>query len=85
MVVTCLNILSSIVWLLKSFLRVRLVRKLKLLGPLSRSIRSIQPKLLTKIITRMDMKLRDESIKSINHDRIRLVRFVSKIKVRVLK
>jgi hypothetical protein len=42
----------------------RLVREVKLLGPLSRSIRSIERRLATKIITRMNQKLRDESIKS---------------------
>jgi hypothetical protein len=34
------------------------------LGPLSRSIRCIEHILFIKIITRMDKKLRDESIKS---------------------
>jgi hypothetical protein len=40
-----------------------LVRGMKLLGSLSRSIRCIERTLFTKIITRMDRKLRDESIK----------------------
>jgi hypothetical protein len=40
-----------------------LVGEVKLLGPLSRSIRSIERKLVTKIITRIDRKLRAESIK----------------------
>jgi hypothetical protein len=39
---------------------VRLVRELKILGPLSKSIRSIECKLVKKIITRMDWRLRDE-------------------------
>jgi hypothetical protein len=46
------------------FLRSRLVREIKFLGPLPRSIRSVEHKLFTKIITRMDRKLRDEFIKS---------------------
>jgi hypothetical protein len=40
-----------------------LVRGMKLLGSLSRSIRCIERTLFTKIITRMDRKLRNESIK----------------------
>jgi hypothetical protein len=80
-------------------LRALLVCELKLLGPLLRSIRSIKRRLFTKIITRMDRKLRDESISLINlsfeivycstplsnHDIIRLVRFVSKSKVGVVE
>jgi hypothetical protein len=69
---------------------------MKLLDPLSRSIRCVERKLFTKIITRMDWKLRDESINNLslevvycgttlsNHEIIRLVRFVSKIKVGVV-
>jgi hypothetical protein len=37
---------------------------LRRISPLSRSIRSIECRLFTKIITRMNQKLRDESIKS---------------------
>jgi hypothetical protein len=62
------------------------------LGPLSRSIRSIERRLVTKIIKRLDWKLRDGSIINLsleigycsttlsNHDIIGLDRFVSKIK-----
>jgi hypothetical protein len=42
----------------------RLVCEVKLLSSLSRSIQSIKRKLVAKIITRMDRKLRDESTKS---------------------
>jgi hypothetical protein len=45
------------------YLWARLVREVKLLGPLSRSIRSIKRRFFTKIIIRMDQKWRDESIK----------------------
>jgi hypothetical protein len=45
-------------------LRPRLVREVKLLCPLSRYIRSIECRLFTKKITRINRKLRDESIKS---------------------
>jgi hypothetical protein len=78
---------------------------MKLLGPLSRSIRCterircIERRLFTKVITRMDWKLRDNSINSnypsleiiycsttlSNHDIIRLIRFTSEIKVGVLE
>jgi hypothetical protein len=44
--------------------RACLFRELKLLGALSKSIRSIKCRLFTKIITRMDRELRDQSIKS---------------------
>jgi hypothetical protein len=40
-----------------------LVAEVKILGPLSRSIRSVKYRVVTKIITRMDKKLQDESIK----------------------
>jgi hypothetical protein len=45
-------------------IRPHLVREVKLLGPFSRSIRSINRRLFTKIITRMNRKSQDESIKS---------------------
>lgn len=66
--------------------------------PLLRSVRSIQHILVTKIITRIDRQSRDDSLNLINpsliencstllsnHDIIRLTRFVTKIKVRVMK
>jgi hypothetical protein len=41
-----------------------LVDELKILGVLSRSIMSIERRLVIKIITRMDKKLRDKFIKT---------------------
>jgi hypothetical protein len=45
-------------------LRSCLVREVKFLDPLRRFIRSIERKLVTKIIIQIIWKLRDESIKS---------------------
>jgi hypothetical protein len=44
--------------------QLHLVCEVKFLGPLSRSIRNIERRLFTKIITQIDHKLRDESLKS---------------------
>jgi hypothetical protein len=77
----------------------RLVREVKLLGLLSRSIRTIERTLVKKTIILIDRKLRDQSLSLINlslkfcycsmmlsnHVVIRLISLVSKIKVEVVK
>jgi hypothetical protein len=79
--------------------RPRLVREVKLLGPLSRSIRSVECKLCTKIITRINGNCEMSQLSLINpsseivyysttlfnHQIIRLVRFVLKINVGVVE
>jgi hypothetical protein len=76
-----------------------LVCGVKFFSPISRSIKIIEHKLITKIITEMNRKLQANPLGLINpslgigycstmlfnHDIIRLVRFMSKIKVGIVE